>query len=179
MKEIWKDIKDYEGLYQVSNFGNIRRIKFINNKVEKDKITILKPNKSIYLQIMLCKNGKTKRKYIHRLVAEAFIENPNNYPYVNHKDENKHNNNVNNLEWCTRVYNMNYGTVKERISESHKKENLKARKAVIQYSKGMDIIKIYNGICEAEKNTNINRCSIIRCCKNKQRTAGGFIWKYK
>ena len=114
MKEIWKDIKDFEGLYQVSNLGNVRRIKFINNKIEKEKITMLKPNKNIYLQVMLCKNGKTKRKNVHRLVAETFIDNPNNYDCVNHKDENKHNNSINNLEWCTRIYNMNYGYVKQK-----------------------------------------------------------------
>ena len=179
MKEIWKDIKGYEGLYQVSNLGNIRRIKFINNITEKEKITKLKPGKNTYLQVLLSKNGKSKTKNIHRLVAEAFIPNPNNYPQVNHKDENKHNNCVDNLEWCTRIYNMNYGNVRKKISKSHQKENLKKRKVILQYNKNMIFIKEYNGICEAVKETKIDKSSIIKCCKNKSKTAGNYIWKYK
>lgn len=179
MKEIWKEIKGYESLYQVSNLGNIKRIKFINNIVEKDKEKILKPIKNKYLQVALSKEGKVKMKYIHRLVAEAFIPNLSNLPQINHKDENKHNNKMNNLEWCSRKYNMNYGTINGRMSKSHKKENLKNRKPVVQYDKNMCIIKEYNGICEAVKEINIDKSSIIRCCKNKQKTAGGYIWKYK
>lgn len=179
MKEIWKDIKNYEGLYQVSNLGNVKRIKFINNKVQKQKEYLLKPLKNVYLQVALSKNGKVKRKNIHRLVAEAFIPNSNNYNCVNHKDENKHNNNIDNLEWCTHKYNMNYGTIKNKISQSHKKENYKKRKCVIQYDRDMNFIKEYNGICVAEKETKINRSLIIRCCKNKSKTAGNYIWKYK
>ena len=179
MKEIWKDIKDYEGLYQVSNLGNVRRIKFINNIVEKEKITNLKPIKNTYLQVVLSRNGKVKAKNIHRLVAETFIPNPKKLPQVNHKDENKYNNKIDNLEWCTRIYNMNYGNVRKKISRSHRKENFKKRKAIIQYDKNMNFIKEYNGICEAVKETKIDKSSIIKNCKNKLKSAGNYIWKYK
>lgn len=110
MLEIWKNIKGYEGVYQVSNLGNVRRI---NNYIEQNKgatrykrlieYKILKFNydKQKYLLVHLCVNGVRKCKKVHRLVAEAFIENTNNKPYVNHKDGNKQNNNVDNLEWVT------------------------------------------------------------------------------
>ena len=104
MQEIWKDIKGYEGLYQVSNFG---RVKSLHGK-EK----ILKPyHKSTgYIQVILCKNYKTVARMVHRLVAEAFIPNPENKSQVNHKDENPLNNVDSNLEWCSATYNINYGT---------------------------------------------------------------------
>jgi hypothetical protein len=109
MQETWKDIKNYEGLYQISTLG---RIKSFPRKGTYKNAKILKPYKdggNYYYVIGLHKNGKRKYKAIHRLVAETFIPNPNNYPLVNHKDENKLNNCVDNLEWCTHKYNSNYG----------------------------------------------------------------------
>ena len=112
IKEIWKDIKDYEGLYQVSNLGNVRSVeKYIgvNNKFKrKIKQKILKPSVVYngYLRICLAKNGKHKMFRIHRLVAQTFLSNKNNYEDVNHKDGNKQNNCVNNLEWCSRKQNI-------------------------------------------------------------------------
>lgn len=123
MQEIWKDIKGYEGLYQVSNLGRIRSTdKIVKRGKNGDyfrKGIILKPQKSKngYLVCKLSKNGICPSKNIHRLVAEAFIDNPNNYPCINHKDENKQNNIVDNLEYCSYEYNNNYGTKKERIKE--------------------------------------------------------------
>ena len=115
-EEIWKDIKDYEGYYQVSNLGRIKSLSRIqingrNNRtfIRKEKLLVLKPNVYGYFRISLCKNSKIKTFQVHRLVAEAFIPNPNNLPCVNHKDENKGNNRVDNLEWCTHRYNNNYG----------------------------------------------------------------------
>ena len=102
--EIWKDVKGYESLYQVSNLGRIRSIK---NGI-KIKKQYERPNG--YMQVCLCQNGKITTYKTHRLVAEAFIPNINNLPEVNHKDENKINNCVDNLEWCTSSYNKNYGT---------------------------------------------------------------------
>ena len=103
-QEIWKDIKEYEGLYQISNFG---RVKSLHGK-EKFLKLHLKPDG--YMQVVLCKNYKTTSRLVHRFVAEAFVPNPNNLVQVNHKDENKTNNYVENLEWCTPSYNVNYGT---------------------------------------------------------------------
>lgn len=108
--EIWKDIPNYEGLYQISNLGNVKRVLFVNNITTKPQNKILKPtsNGNGYLIISLHKNGKRKNYYIHRLVAETFLNNPNNYNEINHKDFNKKNNKVDNLEWCCRQYNVNY-----------------------------------------------------------------------
>lgn len=113
--EIWKDIKGYEGLYLVSNLGDVYSC--LSNKK-------LKPGSDNgYLKVNLCKNNKVKQFTVHRLVALAFLPNENNYPCVNHKDENPSNNNVNNLEWCTYKYNNNYGSIRERISKTLKGKN--------------------------------------------------------
>ena len=110
LDEIWKDIENYENVYQISNIGRVRRIyKNGNTKILKQDIT-----KRGYCRISLSKNQKHKHYQIHRLVAKAFIPNPNNYPIVNHKDENPMNNNVDNLEWCTYSYNTLYGTAIQR-----------------------------------------------------------------
>lgn len=123
MQEIWKDIKNYEGLYQVSNLGNVRSLNRIvncniknNNKAIK-KGKILKPNKKRNGYLQVCLLNKQKRKYcnIHRLVAETFIPNLNHLSQVNHIDENKDNNCVDNLEWCSPKYNCNFGTRNSKI----------------------------------------------------------------
>lgn len=116
MQEIWKPVKDFEELYIVSNLGNIKKIgqyKYNINKKEKEYIKIIPKKIKLvedrgYLKLHLCKNGKKKTKYIHQLVAEVFIPNPNNYKEINHKDSNPGNNKVDNLEWCDREYNLNY-----------------------------------------------------------------------
>lgn len=127
MTEIWKAVKGYEGLYEVSNLGNVRSLDrpFKNKQgIAISKGRILTPfyeEKKGYYQVRLAKNGKNKTYRIHRLVALAFLENPLDYTDVNHKDEDKTNNNVDNLEWCTRKYNNNYGTKPERIRKAMKK----------------------------------------------------------
>ena len=115
--EIWKDIPGYEGLYQVSNYGNV---KSLNYRGTKGKHKCLKQNtdKYGYKVVILANHGKYKSYKVHRLVASAFIENPNNYPQVNHLDENPANNNYLNLEWCTAKYNINYGTRNKRAGEA-------------------------------------------------------------
>lgn len=107
-KELWATIKGYEGLYEVSNYGNVRSLKY-------GKIKYLKPsnNGNGYNQVILCKNGKTKQFTVHRLVANAFIENPLNLPQINHKDENKLNNKVENLEWCDSRHNIRHSQAKQ------------------------------------------------------------------
>lgn len=166
MEEIWKDIKDFEGHYQVSNLGRIKSIKF-------GKEIILKQhnNKGGYYYVCLLKNGKHKNYYVHRLVAQAFLPNPYKLPQVNHKDENKTNNNVDNLEWCTNEYNHNYGTINERISQSQSKP-------VLQYDLNGNLIKEWKSINECGRN-GFNQGDICKCCNGKRKTAKGFIWKYK
>lgn len=121
--EIWKDVVGYEGFYQVSNKGNIYSVERKDSIGRKIGGRILKPtyDKYGYLQVNLCKNGKLKTIFRHRLVAEAFIPNQNNYLEINHKDEVKTNNNVDNLEWCTSKYNANHGTRNERVAQAQSK----------------------------------------------------------
>lgn len=123
MKEVWKNIFDFIG-YQVSNFGRIRSLKTY-------KILKQHSRGNGYMSVNLSHHGKRFNFSIHRLVAEAFIPNPDNLPEVNHKDENKFNNNVTNLEWCDRKYNINYGTAIQRMLESKKN---KSRKTVLIFN---------------------------------------------
>lgn len=114
--EEWRDIKGYEGLYQVSSLGRVKTLNYRKHGREK----ILKPiihKYTGYCVIGLTKENKQKQYKIHRLVAEAFLNNPNNYPVINHKDEDKTNNNINNLEWCSQAYNINYGTRNRKVGE--------------------------------------------------------------
>ena len=125
MKEIWKDIKGYEGYYQISSLGRVKSLnrtkKHSYNSIALLKEKYLKPQSANgYKFVRLCKGNNVKMKIVHRLVAEAFIPNPNNYKEINHKDENKSNNNISNLEWCTHKYNINYGTRNERVSKTEK-----------------------------------------------------------
>lgn len=165
MEEIWKDVKGFEGVYQVSNNGRVRSLR--RNIILRQGIT-----RKGYKMVILCTNNIPKNYSIHRLVAEAFLPNPNNLHFVNHKDENKTNNCVDNLEWCTPEHNCNHGTRNERISKSQKK------KKVSQYTLDGTLIKTYEGMNIAAKETNSNCSKISRCCKNKRKTHNGFIWKY-
>lgn len=168
MNEIWKDIKGYEGLYQVSNLGRIKS--FLKNK--QGQVLNCSPNTKGYLQFRLRKNGVSKVTRVHRIVAETFIDNPNNYTQVNHKDENKLNNNINNLEWCDCIYNINYGTRNERRTKT-------ISKPVIQYDLNMKMIQEFNSIKEAANITGFNNRSISKCCKGRLKTYKKYIWKYK
>ena len=120
-QEIWKDIKNYEGLYKISNLGRVKSLpKYAGRSYRKEKILKTYLDKNGYVKVILCKNNRTRFLSIHRLLAEAFIPNPNDYPQINHKDENKQNNSLNNLEWCTCKYNINYGTRTKRDVEKRK-----------------------------------------------------------
>src|SRR5699024_3977580 len=111
MKEIWKDIEGYEGIYQVSNLGRVKR-------VTTGRILKSGKNRGGYLYINLCKQGVVSNKIIHRLVEQAFIPNPENKSDINHIDEDKTNNTVTNLEWTTRKENLNHGTHNDRVSKT-------------------------------------------------------------
>ena len=173
-KEIWKDIPNYEGLYQVSNLGNVRSLNHYASNGIKDIIykgKILNQNKHYkndYMSVILSNNGKYKRFLVHRLVASAFIPNNDNLPCINHKDENKTNNKVENLEWCTHKYNNNYG-----------KNTKKLCKFVIQYDLDNNFIKEYYSANEASRQTGINTSNICKCCRGERKKTKGFIFKYK
>lgn len=166
MKIIWKKIKNFEN-YKISNTGEVYSIK--TKKILKQCV-----NKYGYIEYCLKSEKKQKRQKAHRLVAQAFIPNPNNYSQVNHKDENKLNNCVENLEWCTPVYNSNYGTRGKRIAQ---KLSITLKKKVAQIEENK-IIKIWDSALDAEKETKIFRSNICKCCKNERKTAGGFKWQY-
>lgn len=175
--EIWKDVPNYEGLYKVSNLGNIKSLNYNKTGVE----CILKPNKDVkgYLYINLYKNGKRKTYKVHRLVATAFLQNPDNLPSINHKNECKNDNRLENLEWCDSKYNSNYGTRTKRIIEARNKNcSYGAEKPIVQLSKDGIKINTYKSIMEASRQTGINRGNIGSCCKGKLKNCGGYIWKY-
>ena len=161
--EIWHDIEGYEGLYQISNKGRVKSL-------YKGSERILKPldNGREYLRAHLTKENTSKHIRIHRLVAQAFIPNPHNLPEINHKDENKKNNCVENLEWCDRRYNVNYGTRNERVSRK-----------IFQYSKSGEFIREWKSAEEVKRVLGIDNSHIIACCKGKLKSAGGFVWRYK
>lgn len=169
MEEIWKDIKNYEGLYQISNKGKVksleRKVKGKNGSYNTVKEKILKPgkNKIGYMIVVLSKDRKKKNYYLHRLVAEAFLNNPYNLQEINHLDEDKTNNNVNNLEWSTHIHNINFGTRTERTS-----------KKIICIETGIE----YQSIMEIQRKFGFNKSSISACCRGKIKTAGKLHWKY-
>ena len=172
MKGIWKDIEGYEGLYQVSNMGRVRSLTR-NNIILKKTIT----NRG-YERVPLYKNKKSKLFRVHRLVANAFIPNPDNLPQVNHKDENKLNNCVDNLEWCTQEYNQNYGTISIRKSQkllNHKNES----KIVLQYTLDGTFVKEWKSIKDVQRNLGFDHANISKGCRGKQAHGYSYIWKYK
>lgn len=174
MVEIWKDISGYENLYQVSNLGNV-----VSLKHKKPFILKQIKNRNGYLRVGLKIYNKPVKLYlVHRLVAQAFIPNPQNLPFVNHKDENKTNNMASNLEFCTQAYNNRYGTALERRSK--KLTNRKDQsKPVLQYDKYGNFIKEYPSASDASRNTGINFSHICKVCRGELNTSGGYIWKYK
>lgn len=198
-EEIWKDIAGYEGLYQVSNFGRVKCL----TKRRFNKLTncyIVYPEKMMQSILHTCGyyvmslrdiNGKRKQFKTHRIVAEAFIPNPDNLPQVNHKDEDKSNNRVENLEWCTSKYNNNYGTRIERLVSTKKerfntdkeyrnriqnraiRNGRKMSKKVICVETG----QIFNSIREAANYVNKTPTAISLSCRKGQ-TTYGYHWKY-
>ena len=156
---LWKDIAGYEGLYQISDEGEVLSLK--HNPPKKMKLGLRGRDGLLYEFISLAKNGENKKFSVHRLVAEAFLKNPDKLPEINHKDENTLNNCVDNLEWCTHEYNINY---------SHSRR-------VEQYENGEKIAE-YKSIVEAFRQTGISRTSINNALCGWSETAGGYSWKY-
>ncbi len=181
-KEIWKDIKGFEGIYQVSSMGRVKSLPKIKKCFGKDYLTkekIIKPyiNTYGYQSVGLIRNKKVKRCVIHRLVALNFIPNLNSKikTQVNHINEIKTDNRVVNLEWVTAKENINHGTARERIIKSQQKIRTKA---VLQYDLNLKLIKRWRSTRSAER-SGYHSGHIIECCKGKRKTHKKYIWKYE
>lgn len=171
--EEWREIPGYEN-YMVSNLGRVKSLNY--NGTGKEQI--MKQHKAAggYLRIKLFKNKIPKSILVHRLVAMTFIPNPDNLPQINHKDENPENNCVENLEWCTSKYNINYGTRIEKYIKTN--TNGKKSKQIIQYSLDGEFIKVWPSSHEVERQLGFRHGNVLNCCTGYQKTAYGFIWKY-
>lgn len=174
MEEIWKDIDGYEGLYQVSNLGRVRTLARYRVKARIRKPV---PDKNGYMTVRLTHKKVGKTHKIHRLVAEMFIENPDGCKEVNHKNEKKYDNRVENLEWCDKTYNVNYGTANSRRKE-HSTNCLTTSKKVAQISLSGDVIAIYPSLSEAHRKTGFSIACLSMCCNGKTKKSYGYNWKY-
>lgn len=181
MKEIWKDIEGYEGLYQVSNLGRVRSIdRYVDQmsrwgtsypRLFKGRVLSLQKISGGYVGVLMKENGHTIMKLVHRLVANAFITNPRGLEQVNHKDEDKTNNRADNLEWCDRLYNIRYGTGMLRKRQECT--------AVRQIDKCGNLIEEFPSIVVASKKTGVCKSTISKCIRHVHGnvTAGGFRWE--
>lgn len=170
MEEIWKDIPGYEGLYQVSNLGNVKSLNW--RKTGNPRNLWLKPHRKGYLQVELAKNGIKRLFLVHRLVAEVFVPNPFSLPQVNHKDEVKTNNAVENLEWCNASYNAIYSL--KRSPSKRKRQG----KKICQCSMDGELIKTWNDSRTIFLETGMSDWSISECCRGNRKTAYGYKWQY-
>ena len=180
MLEMWKDIQGYDGLYQVSNMGIVKSLDRIDCIGRNKSEIILKPcnNGKGYRYVTLAKDGKTLHMYIHRLVAMAFIDNPSELREVNHKNEEKESNQSYNLEWCDRKYNMNYGTVMDRICKKKRGVPFKNRRMIEAFDINTGItILAFSTIYKAMENGH-ESSGISAVCKGKRKTYHGYGWRY-
>ena len=171
--ETWKSVVGYEGLYEVSDLGRVKSLWYGREK-------ILKPQKDGwgYPHVILCKDGKKKTLKVHRLVAEAFIPNPNNLATVNHKDEVKTNNIVSNLEWMSQQDNNNFGSRTIRAAKANINNPALSNKVQMFDKKTGELLATFPSISEAERVTGIKRASISHCCTGISKSSGGYIWRY-
>lgn len=176
MEEIWKDISGYNGIYQVSNLGRIRsytrKVIYPSGMPHTYRGKIIEPERARtgYLRVSLSKNSVEKKYFVHRLVAGAFLDNPDNLPQVNHKDENPGNNNVENLEWCSVSYNINYGTRNAKLS--------KRSRVVKQIDSSGHIVAVYKSVMDLSQKTGFDFSAIYGCCRGSRKTYKGFRWEY-
>ena len=168
--EVFLSVPGYEGLYEVSNLGNVKSLrsgKFMKQTCNKG-----------YKYVSLTKEGKSTCFGVHRLVALTFIPNPLNLPEVNHKDESHDNNCADNLEWCSKKYNRNYGTYRERMSKTQKDAGTHNKSVSAYDKKTLKFVKSYDSITEAEKELGLSRGAIGQALSGRIKTSGGYIWKY-
>lgn len=188
MEEIWKDVKDYEGLYQVSSIGRIKSLPR-NGTINKERILKCTVDKDGYLKVNLSKNNIQRKIIVHRLVAMAFISNPYNYPQVNHIDGNKQNNEATNLEWVSNKENIQHAykiglITHEKITKNLKhyseigKKNPKSVQ-VVQYDLNGNFIKEWGSVNQIQKELGYHSQNICCCCQGKYKKAFGYIWKNK
>lgn len=184
MDEIWKPVKGFEGLYEVSNLGRVRSL---DRKVRNRGGFALKKGKILsdaavsghgYRKVGLWKDNMGTNALVHRLVAEAFIPNPDNLPEVNHKDENPRNNCVENLEWCDGYYNMTYGTLQQRKADKLRGRPIGSQ-PILQYSKDGELIARYDSALKAAEAINGDNSAICKCANGKVKTSYGFVWKWE
>ena len=181
MSEVWRDINGYEGLYQVSSEGRVKSLARVvirnNGKKLPIKERVLKPmtDRYGYLLVVLCAGGKPKTLNVHRLVCEAFHENPENKPEVNHINEDKADNRACNLEWSTAKENCNHGTRNERMAKGIAKA---LSKSVGQYTRDGELVKIWPSAIEVQRQAGFSQGNVSAAARGKLKTAYGFIWKY-
>lgn len=179
MGEVWKDIKGYEGIYQVSNTGKVKRVGKYSNQHgstwTSDRLLSPSPKDNNYMVVGLSREGKVKSKYVHRLVAEAFIPNPENKPTVNHKNGDRSNNHFSNLEWATYLEN-NLHSIEVLDRDTRNKGD---SKPVLQFDKQGNFIKEYPSMREAQRQTGIHAIDKVCAGAKYRHTAGGYIWRYK
>lgn len=173
INEVFRDVPGYEGLYKVSNYGEIYSVQRNGTKGGIMKTPV---GKNGYLHVSLSKNNKFKSFDIHRLVALTFIPRPKELNIVNHKDENKLNNSVSNLEWCTAKYNNNYGTRNERMAKS--RINKSKAKKVLQLSKNNQILKVWPSFSECQRQ-GLDRKAIWGCCVGRRKLYKQCKWSYE
>ena len=174
MEEIWKDIESYEGLYQISNLGRVKSLGKGKSNNSKERIMKAgKDKKNGYLSVILYKDGKKKYCKVHRLVAFVFLPNPDNLPQVNHIDEDKTNNRVENLEFCDAKYNSNYGTRTQRVSKSQTNYPNKSKKVLC-----VETGKIYPSIHQVQRELGFSHGNISSVCSGRREQAYGFHWRY-
>lgn len=194
-EEKFVDIKNYEGIYKIGDKGTILGLSRSNDDRYKHNVWVLKQNehRTGYMYVTLQKDKKKKTISVHRLVAENFIKNINNYPCVNHIDSNRKNNDVSNLEWCTYKQNTQWAlktgrfdNMKKLNSQRMKNNKLNGyiianeitKKKVAKFDKYNNLIEVYESISEASKQTGIKISSISCSANNKRKTGGGFIWHF-